>query len=78
MDDEAAEGVWGYLLPLSDGVRGALVLKKRGDCSDHSCENSSTKSEKNTQQQTRKRAPGGYLVGRHPECGKCINVLYPS
>lgn len=74
--DEAAEGVWGYLIPLNDKVRHALVLRKRDGCRDRA---GKTKPGKNTQWQTKDfkgkssddlGPPGGYLIGRHPECGK--------
>lgn len=77
--DEAAEGVWGYLIPLDDKVKDALVLRKRDSCEDDT--NSSSKpiakkgaasqAKNSSVKQQSSRRPGGYLVGRHPECGKC-------
>ncbi|KAJ5408238.1 putative serine/threonine-protein kinase fhkC [Penicillium cosmopolitanum] len=62
VDDESAEGVWGYLLPLDDNVSDPFVLKKRDSC------NGRERAPKKGQ------APGGYLVGRHPECDLVINI----
>lgn len=73
VEDEAAEGVWGYLLPLDEHGKGPLVLRKRNQCGDDG-NSPNVKSGKNAQ------SPGGFLVGRHPECGKCkwlIDKEYP-
>lgn len=86
VEDEAAEGVWGYLLPLDDKVGHALVLKKRNSCEvSGSCgqaareQTSSPSRNSKRQSKSSKRLdsdkspgfpPGGYLVGRHPECGR--------
>ncbi|KAJ5085608.1 DNA damage response protein kinase DUN1 [Penicillium argentinense] len=61
VDDESAEGVWGYLLPLDDNVSGPFVLKKRDGCAGRD------RASKNGR-------PGGYLIGRHPECDLMINI----
>lgn len=70
VEDEDAEGVWGYLVPLNDKVDGAFVLKERDGCAGRD-EASKEKSGKKRQprKQGNSRAPGGYLIGRHPECG---------
>lgn len=70
VEDEDAEGVWGYLMPLDDKVDGAFVLKKRDGCAGRD-DTTDEKSGKRTpvRKQGNGRAPGGYLVGRHPECG---------
>ncbi|KAJ5528009.1 DNA damage response protein kinase DUN1 [Penicillium frequentans] len=69
VEDEDAEGVWGYLIPLDDKVSGAFVLKRRDGCENRN-EAAKDKSEKKSQasKQGKGRAPGGYLIGRHPEC----------
>lgn len=66
VEDEAAEGVWGYLLPLNEKSGKALVLRKRDNCC---AADGSTR--KNTKQGKNKPTlpPGGYLIGRHRECG---------
>jgi serine/threonine-protein kinase Chk2 len=71
VEDESAEGVWGYLIPLDDKVSGAFVLKKRDGCAgrDETPKDKSTKRSL-ARKQGNNRAPGGYLVGRHPECGQ--------
>lgn len=79
VEDEAAEGVWGYLLPLDDKVGEALVLRKRGGCQEHKDGSPDKKSGRTSQrrgkdQKTGKETsypPSGYLIGRHPECGTC-------
>lgn len=75
VQDEAEEGVWGYIIPLDDKVRDALVLRKRGSCDGPASK--SNDSRKDTRREAGRLAnkakaptPGGYLVGRHPECGK--------
>ncbi|GLI80486.1 serine/threonine protein kinase [Penicillium ochrochloron] len=74
VDDESAEGVWGYLIPLDDSVSGAVVLKQRDGCAGRD-EPTNDKSSKKSQsrKQGNGRVPGGYLFGRHPECDLVIN-----
>ncbi len=86
VDDEEAEGVWGYLLPLDSTSGGTLVLKKRTACPVPSYDgfgkgtarkergasegNNYEKEEEDYEQSKEKGIPaGGYLIGRHPECG---------
>lgn len=71
VDDESAEGVWGYLIPLDDKVSSAFVLKKRDNCAGRD-EVSKDKSAKKSlvPKPGNNRTTGGYLVGRHPECGQ--------
>lgn len=76
VEDEAAEGVWGYLIPLNDRVRDALVLRKRDGCGDRKNNERPGKGAQRQGKDTKgqqgqdKASPSGYLVGRHPECGK--------
>lgn len=76
VEDEAAEGVWGYLLPLDDKVRRPLVLRKRGGCEERKSAASTTNSKKGSAKTSagsvskQKNSPSGYLIGRHPECGR--------
>jgi len=67
VEDEKAEGVWGYLIPLDDAVQSALPLTKRD-----SCEGPRNKGDKGQGRNGKKGIcrPGGYLIGRHPECGR--------
>lgn len=81
MEDEAAEGVWGYLIPLDDKVRTALVLRERDSCEGPRSNVAKPKCDKDEQGKKtgngRKNghSPGGYLVGRHPECGRRPDII---
>lgn len=80
--DEVKEGVWGYLFPLNTAYGGkCVVLRKRGVCpkTDTVAEAVPKKKGKKALQneelsfEQKKIADipsGGYLIGRHPECGK--------
>lgn len=79
IEDEAAEGVWGYLMPLDSRFGDTLALKKRDTCfSSPACGVSSArggslrpKRGKGKEASTsRELNPSGYLIGRHSECGK--------
>ncbi|RJE23273.1 serine threonine-protein kinase Chk2 [Aspergillus sclerotialis] len=74
VENEAAEGVWGYLIPLNDKIKHALVLRKRDGCRNRL---GRAKDGKDALRQTRdskdkpshdQGPPSGYLIGRHPEC----------
>lgn len=89
--DEEGEGVWGYLVPLDgvQSQQQALVLKRRSACPfpEATMERTDGKhrvaKDKYTKQEEgfeEKKATvavpaGGYLIGRHPECGKTILLL---
>ena len=86
VEDEVQEGVWGYLVPLDPKYGDKpLVLKKRNACPlpdtvestakgvDKSTKGKATalKDEEGYEKTKSKgNASGGYLIGRHPECGK--------
>ena len=80
VEDEVAEGVWGYLIPLDDKVRHALVLRKRGSCEERTYTEPTTKARKgaprkstdSVHDQGHFQSPGGYLIGRHHECGRYL------
>nr|XP_026608417.1 hypothetical protein DSM5745_00556 [Aspergillus mulundensis]RDW93234.1 hypothetical protein DSM5745_00556 [Aspergillus mulundensis] len=74
VEDEAAEGVWGYLIPLDDKVRDALVLRKRDGCLDTGSKSISQKGSRKQFKNSTHRRPGGYLIGRHPECDLALNI----
>lgn len=87
VEDEAAEGVWGYLLPLDDKAGEALVLRRREGCHEQKDEkdgSSEKKSGRASQKQSKSQKagreksypPSGYLIGRHPECGTCRSSLF--
>ena len=84
VDDEEGEGVWGYLLPLDYGAGDPLVLRRRTACPVPSTivgrtsgKNKVAKKEYEEQEEEYEDqkakngvTAGGYLIGRHPECGK--------
>jgi hypothetical protein len=84
VEDEEAEGVWGYLVPL-DGVSEPLVLRRRAACPVPQTKVGRTdgksavprdeylkQEESYEKEKAEKGIPaGGYLIGRHPECGQC-------
>jgi serine/threonine-protein kinase Chk2 len=90
VQDEEEEGVWGYLLPLDAKYGKSLVLRKRSACPLSDAANDmgkaksgkATKSGKSFRHEEEKYentkvkgvASGGYLIGRHPECG----MFHPS
>lgn len=71
--DEAAEGVWGYLIPLDDSMSNAFVLKQRDSYTERDGSGQESAGKKSqTRKQWNRQAPGGYLIGRHPECGQYL------
>ena len=86
VEDEEAEGVWGYLVPF-DGVNEPLVLRKRAACpvpqskaglitgrQKVSKKHWQETEDEYEQEKSLKGIPaGGYLIGRHPECDRIIN-----
>ncbi|OQD89020.1 hypothetical protein PENANT_c003G03162 [Penicillium antarcticum] len=70
VEDEDAEGVWGYLLPLDEHGKGPLVLKKRNQCGD----DTSLAKAKSGKKNELCKSPGGFLVGRHPECDRVLEI----
>ena len=83
--------MWGYLVPI-DGTSDALVLRKRAACpisakglgKPHGQKKTSKeKYLKDENEYEEKKAEagvpsGGYLIGRHPECDRIINVATVS
>ena len=83
VEDEEAEGVWGYLIPI-DGKSagyGTLVMKDREVCMAGDSERVKegvvvspkkyADEEKAIENGKEAKSPSrGYLIGRHPECGK--------
>ncbi|KAL2365595.1 hypothetical protein RJZ56_001472 [Blastomyces dermatitidis] len=82
VDDEAAEGVWGYLIPLDDKFGDPLVLKKRDTCSSPAV--GTTNRRKGSSRSKRGKVKlenlasqdhtGGYLIGRHSECDFVLDI----
>ena len=91
VDDEKGEGVWGYLVPIM-GVQEPLVLKRRAACpvspsetgqvdgrETVSKEHWKDKEEAYEAKKSINGVPaGGFLIGRHPECDRVINVATVS
>lgn len=80
--DETEEGVWGYLIPLDQKYGKPLVLRKRNAClvpdrMDQDNKDAQKEEEEEAYDQTKlKGSPsGGYLIGRHPECGKSFSIF---
>lgn len=88
VEDEEAEGVWGYLIPMDNktGDNSTLVLKKRAACPLPKGRIKATdgrqrvnkkeyvKQEKEFEKTKTKEVPaGGFLLGRHPECGTLMH-----
>jgi serine/threonine-protein kinase CHEK2 len=79
--NEEQEGVWGYLVPV-DGRLGffePVVLKDRHACTPSNpdtkentkvSKHTYTKQEENIEKSEKCKPAKGYLIGRHPECGK--------
>ena len=79
--DEAEEGVWGYLFPLDSKFGDSLVLKKRDSCSSPANPSSCRTSRRGKARPCAHETPGGYLVGRHPECGEFSRnntIVFPA
>ncbi|KAK2738797.1 hypothetical protein FQN55_000435 [Onygenales sp. PD_40] len=89
VDDEAAEGVWGYLIPLDDKFGDPLVLKKRDTlCSPlfgtTTRRNGNPKPKRGRGHGGTSKArlevsssqdyTGGYLIGRHAECDFVLDI----
>ena len=109
VEDEEAEGVWGYLVPLDRRFGDTLVLRKRSACpapmpkstfgkgsvardrplqwdESYSTEEEAYEENKRTKgscnftlnwpaasaNMAKGFPSGGYLIGRHPECGMWI------
>jgi serine/threonine-protein kinase Chk2 len=89
-EDEENEGIWGYLLPLNEKYGKSLVLRKRTACplpggmenfgKDRGRrevnEQKNFEAEEEAYEDTKLKgiASGGYLIGRHPECGMFISL----
>jgi len=85
--DEEAEGVWGYLIPATE-TSDVLVLKKRAACpvpsglagkptgrQKVSKKHWEKAEEKYEESKSLNGVPsGGYLLGRHQECDRIINI----
>ncbi|KAF3481743.1 serine/threonine-protein kinase chk2 [Arthroderma uncinatum] len=75
IEDEVAEGVWGYLTPLDNKFGGQLILKKRDSTLTTPVGGAiatpgSTKSKRGASEINR----AGYLIGRHSECDFRLDI----
>lgn len=86
VEDEVKEGVWGYLVPLDAKYGDKpIVMKRRSACplpetveqaikdkpTDDSNKSAALKNEEAYERTKIKGiASGGYLIGRHNECGR--------
>lgn len=80
--DEVKEGVWGYLFPLNTSYGGkCVVMRQRAACPlpntvgdvlpKKKGKKSPMEEEQSFEQKKTSGVPsGGYLIGRHPECGE--------
>ena len=82
VQDEEGEGVWGYLVPLDSKSGDTLILRKRSACAALLGNNGKITGRERVDRRTYRRqeeeyenrkaegvTAGGYLIGRHPECG---------
>jgi serine/threonine-protein kinase Chk2 len=90
VEDEVKEGVWGYLFPLDTRYGGrCVVLKKRTACPLSETVSEATsgqdikgksplRQQEEAYEKTKMKgiASGGYLIGRHGECGEFIWFLH--
>lgn len=89
VEDEEGEGVWGYLVPSDHKFGDVLVLRKRAACpvpkkkqpkqrNGHQPVKKDTydKEEEQYEKHRVDSVPAeGYLIGRHPECGKSFMII---
>jgi serine/threonine-protein kinase Chk2 len=87
VQDEVKEGVFGYLFPLDTRYGGrCLVMRERACCpqpetvakaipgtvSKKRGQKALVEQEKDFEKSQNGLASGGYLIGRHPECGESL------
>lgn len=84
VEDEEGEEVWGYLVPMDDDMGKVMILRRREACPVNSSMVGRTngrekvskgeyKDQEERYEEEKKEngiAAGGYLIGRHRECGK--------
>ena len=68
--------MWGYLIPLDQKYGKSLVLQKRKVSPDETGQDG--KDEQTPRTKAKAAAAGGYLIGRHPECGKFSNLSHQN
>jgi serine/threonine-protein kinase Chk2 len=90
VEDEEGEQVWGYLVPLDDQSGDVMVLRRREACpvsenivgptsgTDKVPKHEYEKQEEHYEKEKAEKGvtSGGYLIGRHRECGRfCLPPL---
>jgi serine/threonine-protein kinase Chk2 len=87
VDDEEGEEVWGYLVPMDARGGDVLVLRRRQACpvpttlvgktngKDSVPKTEFKEQEENYENEKQEHGvpAGGYLIGRHRECGKLLS-----
>ncbi|ROT36841.1 Pkinase-domain-containing protein [Sodiomyces alkalinus F11] len=73
VEDEAREGVWGYLLPLNAKYGPSIAMRKRTSCPLPKASGGGGTADRKGKSPLRTgdangNVAGGYLIGRHPEC----------
>jgi serine/threonine-protein kinase Chk2 len=89
VEDEEAEGIWGYLFPMNPEHGPKLVLKRRTFCPapvpplqiskptiKTKPRHSFSKDEEVYEEEKEKKGfpASGYLIGRHPECDMVVDI----
>ncbi|KAK2768780.1 hypothetical protein FQN54_000636 [Arachnomyces sp. PD_36] len=85
LEDEVEDGVWGYLIPLDNRFGDELVLRKRDSCNSPALGTLGSKTSKSSKgkgkaavnlakNKYQEEHPGGYLIGRHPECDFVLDI----
>lgn len=81
--------MWGYLVPIDSKSGDAMVLKRRSACPVPTTMLGATSGKQRVgkktyqeqeweyekQKQLKGISAGGYLIGRHPECGECSQAF---
>ena len=90
VEDEEAEHVWGYLVPLDERSGDTLVLRKRTACSLPKYKNVGGRPDsrkrvardtyekqelQHEKEKLEEHPSSGYLIGRHPECGRWMSIV---
>jgi len=91
VEDEEGEEVWGYLVPMDASAGDVMVLRRRQACPVPQAlvgktdgkqrvskgEYKGQEEKYENEKQERGVPAGGYLIGRHRECGKSVPVSLP-
>ncbi|KAF2098515.1 Pkinase-domain-containing protein [Rhizodiscina lignyota] len=87
VEDEESEGVWGYLVAADRKFGETMVLKRRSACPVPNTKSQKKDGRQKVSKKTYEReedeyekekikgiASGGYLIGRHPECDRILDL----